>query len=245
MPAYGLIGYPLSHSFSPGYFKAKFQKEALDATYKLFPIPTINFFPDLLQQYPELNGLNVTIPYKESVIPYLHSVDETAAKVGAVNCIKINNGITKGFNTDVIGFRESLIPLLQPWQTGALILGTGGASLAVAFVLKELGINYQFVSRHAKGGSISYDQLTAEHISGNKLIINTTPQGMYPDVSECPDIPYHVIDKGHLLYDLIYNPTETLFLAKGREQGAVTKNGLEMLELQAEASWQIWNDPAK
>jgi len=238
---YGLIGYPLSHSFSPAYFKKKFTEQGIDATYELFPIEHINTFPDLLRQHPGLNGLNVTTPHKVTVIPFLDQLDETAAAIGAVNCITFKGGLKKGYNTDVTGFEQSLIPLLQPQHTHALILGTGGSSRAVAYALGQLGISYRKVSRHEAKGVLTYNMLTPEIISANKLIINTTRLGMYPLIDAAPMIPYSGVGSGHLLYDLIYNPEESRFLQLGTSLGAATKNGFEMLQLQAEAGWQIWN----
>ncbi|HEY1032114.1 MAG TPA: shikimate dehydrogenase [Flavipsychrobacter sp.] len=237
---YGLIGYPLKHSFSPAYFKDKFTRLGIDATYHAYAIPTIHELPELIKKHPSLAGLNVTIPYKEQVLSYLDEVDSIAQQIGAVNCIAIHAGKLKGYNTDVIGFADSLKPLLQPHHTDALILGTGGASLAVAYALGQLGIRYTKVSRAV--GDIVYADLRPEHIATHTLIINTTPVGMFPDVDAFPDLPYEAITDKHLLYDLIYNPAETAFLAKGKAQGATIKNGHEMLVLQAEASWQIWND---
>ena len=240
---YGLIGYPLSHSFSKDYFAGKFKKENIhESFYEVFPIPTVELFPDLTDRCKNLRGLNVTIPYKEKVIPYLNELDKTAEEIGAVNTIKFSDGKMIGYNTDVYGFEKSLLPLLQPYHQHALILGTGGASKAVAYVLKKLEITIHFISRNKTGNTLSYEELTPAMIAVSKLIINTSPVGMYPHIEECPDISYdHITDK-HLLYDLIYNPEETLFLKKGKEQGAAAKNGLEMLELQAERSWQIWNE---
>lgn len=238
---YGLIGYPLAHSFSPGYFAEKFQRENIDAEYTAFPLPAIEDFPRLLSMRPGIRGLNVTIPYKQAVIPYLADTDEVAKAIGAVNCIDIRSGIAKGYNTDVLGFEQSLVPLLQPQHTHALVLGTGGASLAVCYVLKKLGISFQNVSRNKKPGVLSYNDLTEEIIFMHPLIINTTPLGMQPHTDECPALPYNAISSNHLLYDLIYNPAETRFLSLGKAQGAAIKNGLEMLHLQAEASWHIWN----
>lgn len=239
---YGLIGYPLSHSFSPGYFKEKFAKVEIDAVYRLFPLANIKELPQLLAKYPSLSGLNVTIPYKEQVIPFLDDIDNAAKAIGAVNCIKISNGQLKGYNTDVIGFEHSLAPLLQPQHTKALVLGTGGAAKAVAYVLGKLNINYQLVSSSDKTGTIAYRDISTDTIEEHKLIINTTPLGMHPNTDACPDIPYSALGETHLLYDLIYNPEETTFLKKGNAQGATTKNGYEMLVLQAEASWDIWNN---
>lgn len=240
---FGLIGYPLSHSFSKGYFAEKFKKENIhDAHYEVFPIPDITLFPDLVHRSHNLRGLNVTIPYKEQVIPYLDALDPEAEAIGAVNTIKIEHGKTTGYNSDVWGFEKSLLPQLQPYHLHALILGTGGASKAVAFVLDKLGITYRYVSRNATEEILGYAQLTPELIAEHKLIVNCSPLGMYPNVEACPDIPYAAITEHHLLYDLIYNPEETRFLQQGKAQGAATKNGLEMLVLQAERSWQIWNE---
>lgn len=240
---YGLIGYPLTHSFSPSYFNNKFQHEGVDAVYHSFAIPDIEHFTTLLQTHPHLSGLNVTIPYKQSVISYLNELDTVAEVIGAVNCIAITNGHTKGYNTDVIGFEQSLLPLLQPHHTHALVLGTGGASKAVVYVLRKLGIAYQMVSRTKGSANLTYHDLTDELIAAHPIIINTTPQGMFPYVDKVPLIPFTSVGSGHLLYDLIYNPEETLFLRMGKIQGAQTKNGLEMLHLQAEAAWRIWNQP--
>jgi shikimate dehydrogenase len=240
-PAYGLIGYPLTHSFSPAWFAKKFAAQGIDATYTAFPLATINDFPAFLQQHPALHGLNVTIPHKETIIPYLGALDITAEKVGAVNCVAISDGLTKGYNTDVIGFKESLVPLLQSQHTNALVLGTGGASGAVTYVLDELGIEFIKVSRTATTDILTYDALTSDIIRQHTLIINTTPVGMYPHVDDCPQLPYEAIGAQHLLYDLIYNPAETKFLALGKQAGAQIKNGQQMLELQADASWRIWN----
>jgi shikimate dehydrogenase len=241
MPAqFGIIGYPLAHSFSPAYFKKKFTELHIDATYKPHPIGGIDEFPMLLNSHPDIEGLNVTIPYKEAIIPFLDETDSVVREVGAVNCISIRDGRKKGYNTDVAGFEQSLIPILTAQHTLALILGTGGSSKAVAYVLKQLGIPFQKVSRDKQEGMLTYNELTEDIVAHHKLIINTTPTGQYPDVHNAPDIPYDGIAAHHLLYDLIYNPEETLFLQRGREKGATIKNGFEMLQLQAEASWQIW-----
>jgi shikimate dehydrogenase len=242
MPAlYGLIGFPLSHSFSPAYFKKKFAAQGIDATYELFPIEHIYNLPELLKKHTDLVGLNVTTPHKVTVIPYLDEIDSVAAEIGAVNCIVIKDGYKKGYNTDATGFEQSLNALLQSQHTQALILGTGGSSQAVAYALSQLGIPYKKVSRYAGKAELTYDRLTDDIIASHKLIINTTQQGMYPLVDAAPLIPYESITDQHLLYDVIYNPQETKFLQLGREQGAVTKNGFEMLQLQAEAAWAIWN----
>lgn len=260
MKHYGLIGYPLTHSFSKKYFTEKFKNEKIeDHAYELYEINNLSDFPELLRANPKLCGLNVTIPHKIGVMFYLDWVHPDAKEVDAVNCIRITAespvaaafsgevGIKdhefrlEGYNTDVYGFEMSLKPLLKHQHTQALVLGTGGASRAIKYVLNKLNIYTQFVSREAEGNRISYADLTPELLSKYKLIINTTPLGTSPNVDQCPDIPYEAITHEHLLYDLIYNPEETLFLQKGRERGAATKNGYEMLLLQAEKSWEIWN----
>lgn len=238
---YGLIGYPLSHSFSPGYFKEKFAKAEIDAVYRLFPLANIKELPKRLAEHSSLSGLNVTIPYKEQVIPFLDDIDNAAKTIAAVNCIKISNDKIKGYNTDIIGFEQSLAPLLQPQHTKALVLGTGGAAKAVAYVLDKLNIDYKLVSSSGKTGTVAYEDISAATVDEHTLIINTTPLGMHPNIDACPDIPYSALGETHLLYDLIYNPEETTFLKRGTAQGATTKNGYEMLVLQAEASWDIWN----
>ncbi|MEI8280380.1 MAG: shikimate dehydrogenase [Bacteroidota bacterium] len=238
---YGLIGYPLTHSFSPDYFAKKFAAEQIDASYTAFPLPNIKTFTKFLLSHNELRGLNVTIPYKSAIIPYLDDLSEAATTIGAVNCIDIRNGIKKGHNTDIIGFEKSLQPLLKSQHDRALILGSGGASLAVAYVLSKLGIPYTVVSRQHIHESVTYASLIESTIAENKLIINTTPLGTYPSINTAPPIPYSAISKQHLLYDLVYNPEETLFLKEGKKRGAIIKNGWEMLHIQAEASWEIWN----
>ena len=247
MQKYGLIGYPLGHSFSKNFFNQKFESEHIDAQYINFEIPSIKDFKDVLKFNPELHGLNVTIPYKEQVIPYLDDLDEDARLIGAVNVIKFARGFlgkTKliGYNSDVIGFRRSIEPLLTDSHRRALILGTGGASKAVFHGLKQLGVESTFVSRTAKEGCIIYADLTREMMDRYTVIVNTTPLGMFPNVDSCPDIPYEWLTPNHLLYDLLYNPDETLFMRRGKERGATVKNGLEMLLLQAFAAWEIWND---
>jgi len=242
MKQFGLIGYPLSHSFSKEYFSEKFNKEQLtDCEYNLYPLKHIQAFEELCQQQSDLVGLNVTLPYKEQVIAYLDLLDEEASAIGAVNTIKFVNGKKIGYNSDCFGFEQSLFPLLQSNHTAALILGTGGASKAILYVLKRLGISWKFVSRSKTSTSIGYEELNAAVMQQFTLIINTTPMGMYPDINTLPPIPFNYVNERHLLYDLVYNPEETLFLKKGKKQGAQTKNGLEMLFLQAERSWQIWN----
>jgi shikimate dehydrogenase len=241
----GLIGYPLSHSFSVKYFAEKFRKEGIgDYSYSNFPIPDIGDLEGLLEEHPGLVGLNVTIPYKQQVIPYLHEVDPEAREVGAVNTLAITRkgGKTrlKGYNTDVYGFRESLIPLLGDRHSHALVLGTGGAARAVVHVLGQLGISFRYVSRKKTPGNLEYGDLCLSVIRNHHLIINTTPVGTFPDTSSFPDIPYDILTPEHLLYDLVYNPPETSFLRMGKQKGAKTCNGLEMLQLQAERSWEIW-----
>ncbi len=241
----GLIGYPLSHSFSAKYFAEKLASEGIgDYAYRNFPIPEIGLLEKILDEEKGLLGFNVTIPYKEQILPYLDEVDPEASRVGAVNTVKITGEgegrKLKGFNTDVYGFRESLIPLLQGRHQNALVLGTGGAARAVAYVLKELGLKFQFVSRKYKPGQLVYKDLCLSIIRKYSLIINTTPLGTFPGIADIPDIPYDVLTQDHLLYDLVYNPEETSFLSLGKQKGAGTKNGLEMLHLQAERSWEIW-----
>lgn len=247
MQKYGLIGYPLGHSFSKGYFNEKFQAENIDAEYVNFEIPSINDFMEVIEENPNLCGLNVTIPYKEQVIPFLDELDKDTAKIGAVNVIKIvrqPKGKVKliGCNSDIIGFTQSIQPLLKPHHKKALILGTGGASKAVLRGLENLGLATKFVSRTKKTDDVlTYGELTPEVMAEYTVIVNCTPVGMYPKVDVCPDIPYECLTPNHLLYDLLYNPNETLFMKKGEERGAVTKNGLEMLLLQAFAAWEIWH----
>ena len=243
---YALVGKNISYSFSRGYFTSKFEELKLQNNeYINFDIQSIKELPQKIkEQQHHLRGLNVTIPYKLDVFNYLDKIDKTAQKVGAVNTIKISKkGKLKGFNTDVYGFKKSLKPLVKKHHKKALILGTGGASKAVAYVLKKLNIKYKFVSRNPKGKKeMSYQDLTKKVIVSHHLIINCTPLGTHPNINDCPDIPYKFINDKHLLFDLIYNPTETTFSRKGKEQNAVIKNGLEMLEQQAEKSWRIWND---
>ena len=248
MRKFGLIGYPLGHSFSAGYFADKFKAENItNCEYNNYPIKSIDKFPDLIKENVELKGLNVTIPYKEEVIPFLDDLHEGAREIGAVNCIKIvqqeKNTKLIGYNTDVFGFQYSLEPHLKSIHKKALILGTGGAAKAVAWVLKNWGIEYAYVSRTPKTEQdFSYPQLTEGVIKEHLLIVNTSPLGMHPKVNTCPDIPYESLSREHILYDLVYNPLETLFLKKGKEKGAVTVNGLLMLEQQANKAWEIWNE---
>lgn len=248
MDKYGLIGYPLGHSFSIGYFNEKFQNECIDATYENFEIPSIENLTEILDSNPELKGLNVTIPYKEKVISYLDSISPEARAIGAVNVIKVNHKGNKtelkGYNSDVIGFTQSIEPLLERYHRKALVLGTGGASKAIIFSLKSLGIETLTVSRYERHGCVRYEDITPEMIKEYNVIVNCTPCGMYPQTDDCPNLPYEAMDGHTLLYDLIYNPDETLFLKKGKAQGATVKNGLEMLLLQAFASWNFWNSDA-
>jgi shikimate dehydrogenase len=255
---FGLIGFPLSHSFSEQYFTDKFQREGIkDAMYRKFPITDISLVPDLIKCHPNLKGFNVTIPYKEQIIPLLDELDETAKAVGAVNtvlCSQFSVGEKprmKGFNTDVYGFRQSLKPFLASHHDRALILGTGGASKAVEYVLREIGVECVFVSRSAfdfaqsdKAKSktiLSYSDLNRYVIDAHKLIVNCSPVGTFPDVEAASEIPYEFVSKDHFLYDLVYNPAETEFLKRGKAKGALTLNGLDMLKMQAEKAWEIWN----
>lgn len=248
---FGLIGFPLTHSFSKKYFSDKFEREGIeDCHYELFPLKTIDELPSLIKSCPHLVGLNVTIPYKQKVFQYLNEVDEEAEKVGAVNTIKIQNGRLKGYNTDVYGFEKSLIHLLKidsdhkenSFPKKALILGTGGAAKAVAHVLKKLNIDISFVSRTINKGDLTYSELDHNSLKNHALIINTTPLGTSPNVEFCPDIPYDFLSESHFLYDLVYNPEKSLFLTKGENKNTQTSNGLEMLYLQAEKAWEIWNN---
>ncbi|MGN0068656.1 MAG: shikimate dehydrogenase family protein [Prevotella sp.] len=244
MDKYGLIGFPLGHSFSISYFNEKFANENIDAQYLNFEIPEIGNLPEILASNPELKGLNVTIPYKQKVISYLDAISPEARAIGAVNVIKVEHKgtrtVLKGYNSDVIGFTKSIEPMLESCHRKALILGTGGASKAIDFGLKSLGLETRFVSRTGKDGAMKYTDITDETINTYKVIVNCTPCGMYPHAEECPDLPYDAMDSHTILYDLIYNPDETLFMKKGAQQGATTKNGLEMLLLQAFASWNFW-----
>ncbi len=248
MKIFGLIGFPLSHSFSQKYFSDKFQREGiLDVVYQNFEIKHIDDLPALLDSYPELQGLNVTIPYKQDVKKYIDNLDHSAEKVGAVNVVKVlPDGRKIGYNSDYYGFRTSLeswISMNVP-NLKALVLGTGGAAKAVRIVLSDCNIPYSTVSRNQAKADYDYYELTenSQIIKDHQLIINTTPLGMYPHVNEAPHLPYELLNSDYFLYDLIYNPATTLFLSKGKEYGAKIKNGLEMLELQAEKSWDIWNE---
>ena len=288
---FGLIGYPLGHSFSKGYFTEKFAREGIDAQYLNFEIPDATMLLDVIRDNPELRGLNVTLPHKQAVIPLLDELSDEAREIGAVNVIKIDppqpslkgrengdvaghrsllrdgwGGSLKGFNSDIIGFMESIKPLLQPWHKKALVLGTGGASKAICVGLKRLGIEWRYVSRNGGQGArskeqentscpnnplapcplplapLNYSDLTPEVMAEYTVIVNCTPVGMFPKVDAAPAIPYELLTPRHLLFDCVYNPEDTLFLKRGREQGATGKNGLEMLHLQAEASWKFWNE---
>ena len=247
MEKYGLIGYPLGHSFSISYFNQRFQDEGIDAVYENFEIPSIEALDEVIGANPELKGLNVTIPYKEKVIPYLDSITQEARAIGAVNVIKVThegrNTKLKGFNSDVIGFTKSIEPMLEKkWHKKALILGTGGASKAINFGLHHLGLETVFVSRYERPDTIQYDKITPDVVKEYNVIVNCTPLGMYPKTEECPQLPYEAMDSHTILYDLIYNPDETLFMKRGARYGAQTKNGLEMLLLQAFASWEFWHE---
>jgi shikimate dehydrogenase len=283
MDTYGLIGYPLGHSFSRKFFTEKFEKEGIDAQYLNFEIPSIKEFPDIIKNNPTLRGLNVTIPYKQQVMQYLDDISEEAKAIGAVNVVKIetlsptlpHNGEGKatgrrlevgndrpdgsphyggdvrrtervyltGYNSDVIGFVNSIKPLLKPHHKKALILGTGGASKAIRYGLEEkLGIETLFVSRKAHEGAITYEEVTTDMLQEYEVIVNCSPVGMFPHVDECSALPYEAMNENHLLYDLVYNPLETLFMKRGAAQGATVKNGLEMLHLQAIASWEFWEN---
>jgi shikimate dehydrogenase len=242
---FGLLGKNISYSFSSGYFKEKFRKLHLkNHSYLNFDMQSCEHFPSLIASEKSLKGLNVTIPYKQEIIPFLDELDKTAKQIGAVNTIKfIGDNLLKGYNSDVVGFEKSIKPLLKDHHQKALILGTGGASKAVAFVFQKNNISFQFVSRNPnKLNEISYDTLTKQIIENHTIIVNCSPLGTSPKIEKFPDIPYQFLNRQHLLYDLIYNPEETVFLSKGKKQGATIKNGLEMLQLQAEESWRIWND---
>ena len=242
MRKFGLIGYPLTHSFSQRYFTEKFEREGWkDCAYINYPIQSVYELKNILADNPDLEGLNVTIPYKQLVLRHLNHI--STLPIHACNCLKIKDGRTTAYNTDIIGFESSLLARLQPFHQKALILGNGGATEAVRYVLKKLSISYAIVSRKIHDGStLTYGELTEEMVREHLLIVNTTPLGMYPHTEECPPIPYWALTSRHYLFDLIYNPARTLFLQKGEERGAVVENGHEMLILQAEESWRIWNE---
>lgn len=242
MKTYGLIGNPVSHSFSEKFFSEKFEREGIEAIYKTFKLENISEFQDLLKKEKNLKGLNVTIPYKEKIIPFLDEVDPQAQKIGAVNTIAFKNGRRIGHNTDAFGFMKSLFPLIEQHYTHALILGTGGAAKAVAQALFSFGIDFKMVSRNPSKNQLSYDDIDKEILSEYFLIINCTPLGTYPNVQESPSLPYDELTERHFLYDLTYNPAVTQFLANGQMQHAKIYNGQKMLEYQAEQSWKIWNE---
>ena len=243
---YGLIGYPLGHSFSKGYFTRFFEEEQFNAEYKNFELPTIDNLTQVLSEEKTLQGFNVTIPYKQQVIKFLDEVDYAATAIGAVNVVKVTRQdgriYLKGYNTDVIGFANSIRPLLKPHHTHALILGTGGASKAVDYALRQMGLQTRFVSRTSSTDNLTYAELTPEVLSHYTVIVNTTPLGMHPKIDECPPIDYTQLSERHLLFDAIYNPTKTKFLQFGEETGATICNGMEMLIGQAKAAWSIWNE---
>jgi len=245
MRIFGLIGYPLGHSFSSAFFADKFSKEGHNAIYRNYEISSLSMFKEIVESNKELSGLNVTIPYKTQIIEFLHHIDPVAAEIGAVNVINIfreNNRISlTGYNTDKKGFTESLKPVLRPGINSALILGTGGSSLAVRKGLEDIGIDYRSVSRDKNKGDFVYDQLDADILNLYPLIINTTPLGMFPDISSYPDIPYQHLTEKNILFDLVYNPELTAFLSFGKERGCSVKGGSQMLEIQAEEAWEIWN----
>ena len=245
MRRFGLIGFPLGHSFSKKYFTEKFLLEGIDARYDLYELKSLDEFTEL-KVSENLCGLNVTIPYKQQIIPFLDEMDETAAEIGAVNVIKFirdgNDLKLKGYNSDAIGFLQSIRPYLKPHHNKALILGTGGASLAFDYTLRKLGIETTFVSRTPRDGQLSYSDLSETVLKEYPIILNASPVGTFPDVERCPDIPYQYLTSRHLLFDAVYNPAETLFLQKGKAQGATVLNGEGMLTGQAEAAWKIWNE---
>lgn len=245
MDKYGLIGYPLGHSFSIGYHNQRFADEGINAKYVNFEIPNIEQLQEVLSQNPDLKGLNVTIPYKEKVMEFLDYISPEARAIGAVNVIRVvnegNKVVLRGYNSDVIGFTQSIEPMLESHHKKALVLGTGGASKAVAYGLKSLGIEPVYVSRYERPGTIQYERITPDVVYEYQVIVNCTPLGMFPKIDTCPNLPYDALDERNILYDLIYNPDETLFMRRGAEHGAAVKNGLEMLLLQAFASWEYWN----
>lgn len=243
MKRFGLIGHPLKNSFSAKYFNHKFEKLGLDAVYQNFELSSIEELHTILHTYPDLCGLNITIPYKESVIPFLHEIDPVAQQIGAVNTLKVEaNQYLIGYNTDYIGFEKSILPLLKPWHINALVLGSGGASKAVIYALNKLGIKTTIVSRNPEFG-VTYDDLDKAFLRAHQVVVNTTPLGMFPNTEHSPPIPYQYITNLHLAYDLIYLPEKTSFLTQCEDSGATIKNGLQMLEIQAENAWNIWQHP--
>ena len=242
MEQYGLIGYPLGHSFSRRFFNEEFFPEhGIEAEYLNFEIPEADGLLEVVRTHPLLRGLNCTIPHKQAIIPLLDEISPEAREIGAVNVIRIRDGRLKGFNSDIIGFMDSLRPLLRPHHRRALVLGSGGASKAVWAGLLRLGLEPMQVSRKAGDGVLSYEMLTPEVMADCTVVVNCSPVGMFPHVDECPAISYELLSGRHLLYDLVYNPLDTLFMQRGRERGATVKNGLEMLRLQALASWKFWH----
>lgn len=242
MKIYGLVGRGIGYSFSRNFFRSKFENENINAAYRNFDLKDLSEFPEILQANPELRGLNVTIPYKEQIIPFLDEIDPIAEKIGAVNTIKIeDSGSLKGYNTDYFGFKESLKPHIKNQHSHALILGTGGASKAIAYALQEMSIAFQLVSRTPSKGQLSYSSLTREHLQKHKLLINCTPLGTHPATREMPPVPVDFLDREHLIFDLIYNPPVTALMEAALQNGAAVLNGQRMLELQAERSWEIWN----
>lgn len=256
MDKYGLIGYPLGHSFSRKFFTEKFAAERIDAEYVNFEIPQAEMLLDVVKDNPNLRGLNCTIPHKQAIIPMLDQMSDEARRIGAVNVIKVippkaplpfggeagERGALVGFNSDIIGFTDSIRPLLKPHHKKALVLGTGGASKAICVGLEKMGIEWKYVSRRPAPGQFTYDDLTPAIIQEYSVIVNCSPVGMFPHVDECPNLPYEAMTADNLLFDLVYNPLETTFMKRGAEYGATVKNGLEMLHLQALASWKFWNN---
>jgi len=243
MNIFGLVGRDIDYSFSQKYFSDKFQNEQIEnVLYKNFDIPDISHFPQIIKKNKDLKGLNITIPYKQTIIPYLDKLSLKAEQIGAINCVKITkNNKLKGYNTDIYGFKKSLLPLLESHHTKALIFGTGGASKAVEYVLKQLNILYKYVYRNPQKENLSYDAISKDIIESHTLLINCTPIGTFPRVEESPLIDYKSLSEKHLVFDLVYNPAQTKFLRLAKEKGATTKNGYEMLVYQAEKSWRIWN----
>ncbi len=243
MKTYGIIGYPLSHSFSQSYFEEKFRKEEInDASFLSLPIQRIEELETILEKHPGLQGLAITIPHKKAVVDYLYEASAVVEQTGACNCIRIRGNILTGYNTDVIGFEQAFVKHLQPHHKRALVLGTGGAAAAVAFVLKKLDIPFFYVSRQKVANCISYAELDQRILTDYPVIINCTPLGTFPNIDECPAIPYEYLGPHNYLFDLVYNPAVTSFLAQGQQQGATTENGYQMLVIQAEENWKIWNE---
>ncbi|MCR4995107.1 MAG: shikimate dehydrogenase [Bacteroidales bacterium] len=242
---FGLLGYPLGHSFSRAFFNKKFAEEGIDAEYLNFELPSVGQLTQVLDEHPQLKGLNVTIPHKQAVIPYLDELSDEARAIGAVNVIRVSwkdgHRHLKGFNSDIIGFVNSIQPLLKPHHTRALVLGTGGASKAICHGLEKLGIEWRYVSRTRREGQFTYSDITPARLADYTIVVNCTPLGMSPKTEFCPELPYAALSPRHLLFDLVYNPDTTQFMREGRRFGATVKNGLEMLHLQALASWDFWN----